>query len=82
SAKPKHHSIGDVVAPPAPMRTTDDALAFGHLIADSLMQEEMVLQEARNELAAAKAKTTTCAAALAAVYGPEVAKGREEDIVE
>lgn len=65
------------------MNTTDDVLLFGQLIADSLMEEEMVLQEAGIELARAKARTTACETALAAVYGPDVAKGRdEEDVVE
>ncbi|CAN0099674.1 unnamed protein product [Ectocarpus sp. 8 AP-2014] len=82
STKPNHHSVGDAAVPPAPVRTTDDVRTFGQLIACSLMQEEMVIQEARNELAVANARTTACAAALAAVYGPDVAKGREEDVVE
>ncbi|CAN0473508.1 unnamed protein product [Ectocarpus sp. 8 AP-2014] len=46
------------------------------------MEEEMVLQEAGNELARAKARVTTCATALSAVYGPDVATGKEEDVVE
>ncbi|CBJ28926.1 hypothetical protein Esi_0124_0034 [Ectocarpus siliculosus] len=46
------------------------------------MEAEMVLQEAGIELSPAKARTTACATALAAVYGPDVANGQEEDVVE
>ncbi|CAB1098618.1 unnamed protein product [Ectocarpus sp. CCAP 1310/34] len=84
SAKPKHHFIGDIAVPTAPVRSRllRMSFPFGRLIADALM-EEIVLQEANNELAVAEARTTACATALVVVYGPDVAKGREEeDVVE
>ncbi|CAM9735807.1 unnamed protein product, partial [Ectocarpus fasciculatus] len=82
SAKQEHLAAEDIAVPTTPVRTKDDVLTFGHLVADSLMEAEVVLREASNELAAAKARTTACATALAAVYGPVVADGQEEDVVE
>ncbi|CAM9656833.1 unnamed protein product [Ectocarpus sp. 13 AM-2016] len=46
------------------------------------MEAEMTLQDASIELSLANARTTACATALAAVYGPDVANGQEEDVVE
>ncbi|CAN0390995.1 unnamed protein product, partial [Ectocarpus fasciculatus] len=82
SAKQEHLAAEDIAVPMIPVRTKDDVHTFGHLVAHSLMEEEMVLQEARNELSVAEARTTECEAALAAVYGPDVATGTEEDVVE
>ncbi|CAN0281442.1 unnamed protein product, partial [Ectocarpus fasciculatus] len=82
SAKQGHLAAEDIAVPTILVRTKDDVLTFGRLVAHSLMEEEMVLQETRNELAVAEARTTECEAALAAVYGRDVATGTEEDVVE
>ncbi|CAN0468752.1 unnamed protein product [Ectocarpus sp. 12 AP-2014] len=81
-AKQERHAGESTSTPTAPVRTSDDVPTFGHLIADSLMEAEMTLQDAGIELSLAKARTTACATALAAVYGPDVANGQEEDVVE
>ncbi|CAB1119780.1 unnamed protein product [Ectocarpus sp. CCAP 1310/34] len=81
-AKQEHRAGEGTNTPTAPVRTSDDVPTFGQLIADSLMEAEMVLQDAGIELALAKARTTACATALAAVYGPDVASGQQEDVVE
>ncbi|CAM9679535.1 unnamed protein product [Ectocarpus sp. 4 AP-2014] len=81
-AKQEHRAGEATSTPTAPVRTSDDVPTFGHLIADSLMEAEMVLQDAGIELSLAVARTTACATALAAVYGPDAANGQEEDVVE
>ncbi|CAM9747042.1 unnamed protein product [Ectocarpus sp. 6 AP-2014] len=82
STKQEDHAVEDKTGPGAPVKTADDVRSFGDLVADSLMEEEKLLQEAANELSLAKARTMACATAVAAVYGPEVATGTEDDVVE
>ena len=63
-------------------QSKDDFRTFGVFIAGSLMEERVALQEAEAELSRASARTVTCAASLAAVYGPDIAAGKEDSVVE
>lgn len=72
-------------ADPMPMSMEeheDDVHRFGASIADSLKREMVALRHAQTELAKANAKAASSAQALAAVYGPEVASGKEDPIIE
>ena len=60
----------------------DDINTFGVSIADSLMEERVALRQAHNELTEADVKAAASANALAAVYGPNVAEGKEDGVVE
>ncbi|CAN0037330.1 unnamed protein product, partial [Ectocarpus fasciculatus] len=82
SAKQDHHAVEDTTGPATPVRAADDVRTFGHLVADSLMEEEIFLQEAAKELSLAKDRTNACATALVAVYGPDVAIGTKDGVVE
>ena len=68
--------------PPPPVESKDDTSNFGTLIAGSLMEERMAVHLAEAELSRANARATTCAIALAAVFGPDIAAGREDPVVE
>eukprot|EP00752_Nemacystus_decipiens_P018449 g16539.t1 len=60
----------------------DDIRAFGTLVAGSLMEERMALRDAKIELLESDAKVSAAAKAFAAVYGPHVAAGEEDPVVE
>ncbi|CAN0296894.1 unnamed protein product, partial [Pylaiella littoralis] len=82
-------STTTAIADPTPFRSTplleqhaDDIDTFGKAIAGSLMEERMALREAHIELAAAGDKVAASADALAAVYGPDVAAGKDDPVVE
>lgn len=78
------------VADPTPSRSTtayeeehsNDIRTFGELIAGSLMEERMALHEAQIELVEAGNTIAASANALEAVYGPDVAKGNDDPVVE
>lgn len=57
-------------------------LKFGESIAGLLMEELMALAYARAELQEAVARTTAAARALCVTYGPYVARGEEDPVVE
>ncbi|CBJ28923.1 hypothetical protein Esi_0124_0029 [Ectocarpus siliculosus] len=57
-------------------------LEFGESIADLLMEELMALAYARVELDEAAARARTVARALCVIYGPHVARGEEDPVVE
>ncbi|CAM9747256.1 unnamed protein product, partial [Ectocarpus sp. 6 AP-2014] len=56
--------------------------SFGESIAGLLMEELMALAYARVELDEAAARTRTVARALCIIYGPFVARGEEDPVVE
>ena len=60
----------------------DDIRSFGLFVADSLMEEKTALEQAHDELAEANAKAAASTGALAALYGPEVAAGKEDSVIE
>ena len=69
----------------APMSTEeheDDIHKFGASIAESLKAERTALCYAQAELVQASAKAAASRDALAAVYGPEVAAGKKDPVVE
>lgn len=61
---------------------SDDIQKFGEMIAASLLEERTALREAHIELVEADVKATASANALAAVYGPNIAVGKEDPVVE
>lgn len=61
---------------------SDDTQKFGELIATSLLEERLALREAQIELLEAGDKVKASANALAAVYGPNIAAGKEDPVVE
>eukprot|EP00903_Cladosiphon_okamuranus_P013730 g12783.t1 len=60
----------------------DDVYNFGVLIADSLMEERMALRDAEIDLRRAGAKVSASAKVLEMVYGPHIAAGDEDPVVE
>lgn len=68
--------------PALPAQCNDDTRNFGVLIAGSLMEEKMALHQAEIELSRAKKATDVCATSFAAVFGPHVAAGKEDPVVE
>ncbi|CAM9717215.1 unnamed protein product [Pylaiella littoralis] len=60
----------------------NDIDMFGKSIAGSLMEERIALREAQIELADAGLKVRASADALSAVYGPKIADGKEDPVVE
>lgn len=70
-------------APPVmPVPVNDEVGTFGALVAGSLMEECMALHQAKVELAGAAARATACANSLAAVYGADIAAGKEDQVIE
>ena len=65
-----------------PTQREDDVRQFGALIAGSLMEERMALRDAEIELVQARAKVSATTNALEAVYGPDIAAGKEDPVVE
>eukprot|EP00752_Nemacystus_decipiens_P018456 g16546.t1 len=65
-----------------PIQGKDDLRNFGFLIADSLMEERMTLRDAEAELRRARAAVSATANALEAVYGPDIAAGKEDPVIE
>ena len=63
-------------------QSKDDAHAFGVSIGGALMEERVALQQAEAELAHATARTTACAVSLAEVFGPDIAAGKKDPVVE
>ncbi|CAM9717145.1 unnamed protein product [Pylaiella littoralis] len=59
-----------------------DIDTFGKLIASSFMEQRIALREAQIDLAEAGHEARATANALAAVYGPDVAAGKEDPVVE
>lgn len=59
-----------------------DADKFGKAIAGALMEERIALQQARADLKQADMRATECAAALEQLYGPDVASGEDDAVVE
>lgn len=55
---------------------------FGASLAELLMEEQMALSYAQAELREAKNRAAAAAEALATVYGPRVARGEEDCVVE
>ena len=55
---------------------------FGDLIATSFLEETMAIHDARAELAHAEKKVEAAASALATVYGPDIASGKPDPVVE
>ena len=64
------------------MEGEDGARNFGALIAGSLMEERIALRDSEIELRRAGATDSAAANAFEAVYGPDVAAGKEDPIVE
>ena len=65
-----------------PMKGDDDVRNFGALVAGSLTEERMALHAAEIELRRARAKVSATTNALEAVYGPDIAAGKEDPVVE
>lgn len=66
----------------ASREANSDAGTFGNAIAGALMEERMALLQAETELEQAHSKAVASGDALAAVYGPEVARGAIDTVVE
>lgn len=60
----------------------EDADKFGEAVAGALMEERMALQQAQVDLQQADVTATECAKALAQLYGPNVAAGEDDAVVE
>lgn len=60
----------------------DDICSFGVSIAGSLTEEKLALRQGHNDLAEANAKAAASVDALATVYGPHVAAGKEDSVIE
>lgn len=60
----------------------DDVHRFGGSIAECLKEERIALRRAQNELVQANAKAAASAKALVAIYGPNVAAGNADSVVE
>lgn len=72
-------------ADPAPTTAGEDshdARRFGFRIAESLSEERAALSHARTELTKAGLVAAASANALLALYGPDIAAGKEDDVVE
>ena len=69
-------------APVSTVEHEDDIHQFGASIAESLKAERTALCHAQAELVQASAKAAASRDALAAVYGPEVAAGKKDPVVE
>eukprot|EP00752_Nemacystus_decipiens_P018455 g16545.t1 len=87
TAAPRPHAalaaLHELGAPAVmPMQGEDDVRNFGVRIAGSLMEERMALRDAENELRRAGASALVAVIALEAVYGPDIAAGREDPVVE
>lgn len=61
---------------------SDDADKYGKAIAGALMEERMALQQAQADLKQADMRVTECATALEQLYGPDVAIGKGDAVVE
>eukprot|EP00752_Nemacystus_decipiens_P008164 g7302.t1 len=61
---------------------SDDLHHFGALIAGPLKEEQIALFHAQTALVQASKRAAASALALEAVYGPEVAAGKKDDVVE
>lgn len=77
----------DQTSIPAPsalsaQEASDDLRNFGALIASPLMEEHTALFHAQTELVQASDRASASAKALAAVYGPRVAAGMRDGVVE
>ncbi|CAM9839463.1 unnamed protein product [Ectocarpus sp. 8 AP-2014] len=66
----------------ASREANSDAGTFGNAIAGALMEERIALHQAEAELEQAHSKAVASCDALAAVYGPEVARGAIDTVVE
>lgn len=64
------------------MHGDDDVYNFGALVAGSLTEERMALRDAEIELRRATARVSSAAKALEAVYGPDIAAGIKDPVVE
>lgn len=60
----------------------EDVHRFGTSIAEFLKQERSLFRHAQTELAQANAQAVASVQALAAVYGPDIAQGREDPVIE
>ena len=72
----------DVATMSAEGGRAEDVRNFGVSIADSFMEERIALRRAHDQLAEANTKAAEAFNALVAVYGPLVAEGKEDDVVE
>lgn len=59
-----------------------DAGRFGDAITGTLMEERMALKQCRDELSVAGERVSASCSALAAVYGPHVAVGEKDVVIE
>lgn len=64
------------------LEQVDNLRLFGALIAGSLMEERVALLGAQAELVQARERKEAAASALAAVYGPDIASGKSDPVVE
>ena len=60
----------------------DDFRSFGVSIAGSLTDEKVALRQGHNELAEASTKAAASVEALTALYGPAVAAGKQDTVIE
>eukprot|EP00752_Nemacystus_decipiens_P009710 g8671.t1 len=67
---------------PFPRTAVATIRSFGVFVADSLMEERTALGQAHDELSEASANAAASSSALAAMYGPEVAAGVRDPVVE
>lgn len=72
----------DTASTSAKIHEEDDVQRFGSSFANSLKSERTALLHARAELVQANARATASSQALAAVYGPDIANGKEDAIIE
>ncbi|CAM9286525.1 unnamed protein product, partial [Laminaria digitata] len=74
TTEPRGNALADAEA--------HDIHSFGQSIASSLMEERVVLDRAAKEMEAAGARVSAAVSALETVYGPSVAAGEQEAVVE
>eukprot|EP00752_Nemacystus_decipiens_P018445 g16536.t1 len=60
----------------------DDVQRFGASVAETLKRERIALHHAQSELVQANERATAAVQALAIMYGPRVAQGEEDPIIE
>lgn len=63
-------------------QVSDDLHHFGALVASPLMEEQTALFRAQSRLVLASRKAAASLKALIAIFGPEVAAGRKDEVVE
>eukprot|EP00752_Nemacystus_decipiens_P008165 g7303.t1 len=75
-------SIIDAPRPMTAQEVSDDLHHFGALVAGPFMEEQTALFHAQTALVQASKRAAASAKALEAIFGPDVAAGKKDDVVE